>query len=207
MLTPSFFQSVSTITMYDPLAEVLGAAQDGIMTYEYSDVVKLAGHSCPTVAGVYLMLQEGLKALYDHETPIRGDIRVFMKGKLGEGIVGVMANIASLITGATDTSGFHGLGGKFDRRNLLVYEADIDGEISLERVDNGSRITLSYHPEVVSSDSRMQMWLKMIMNDQADFEIKQEFKSAWQDRVKRILIDNINNPDLIICSGQEQLKR
>lgn len=207
MSIPLFFQSVSTITMYDPLAEILGASQDGMMTYGYNDVVKLAGHSCPTVAGAYLMLQKGLKALYDNEPPIRGDIRVLMKGKLGEGVVGVMGNIASLITGATDTSGFHGLGGKFDRRNLLVYEADIDGDISLERVDNGTRVTLSYHPEIVSSDPRMQTWLKMIMNDQADYEIKQEFQSAWQDRVKRILIDNINHPDLIICSEQEQLKR
>lgn len=207
MSIPLFFESVATITMYDPLSEVLGAAQDGIMTYEYSDVVKLAGHSCPTVAGTYLMMQKGLKVLYINEIPIRGDIRVFMKGKLGEGVVGVMANIASLITGATDISGFHGLGGKFDRRNLLVYEADIDGDISLERVDNGARVTLSYHPEIVSSDPRMQMWLKMIMSDQADFEIKQEFKSGWQDRVKRILIDNMNNPDLIICSEQEELKR
>lgn len=207
MSIPLFFHSVSTITMYDPLAEILGAALDGRMTYEYSDVVKLAGHSCPTVAGAYLMLKKGLKALYHDEIPIRGDIRVLMKGKLGEGVVGVMGNIASLITGATDTSGFHGLGGNFDRRNLLVYEADIDGDISLERVDNGTRVTLSYHPEIVSSDPRMQMWLKMILSDQADSEIKQEFKSAWQDRVKRILIDNINNPDLIICSEQEQLKR
>jgi len=207
MSIPLFFQSVSTITMYDPLSEVLGASQDGMMTYGYNDVVRLAGHSCPTVAGAYLMMQKGLKALYDNEIPIRGDVRVLMKGKLGEGVVGVMANIASLITGATDISGFHGLGGKFDRRNLLVYEADIDGDISLERVDNGTRVTLSYHPEIVSSDPRVQMWLKMIMSDQADYEIKQEFQSAWQDRVKRILIDNIDHPDLIICSEKEQLKR
>jgi hypothetical protein len=200
MFTPLFFQSVSTITMYDPLSEVLGAAHDGIMTYEYTDVVKLAGHSCPTVAGAYLMVQKGLKALYEDKTPVRGEVKVFMKGKLGEGVVGVMANVASLITGATDTSGFHGLGGKFDRRHLLTYEADIDGEIALERVDTGTRVTLSYHPEIVSPDPKMQEWLGMIMQGKADTEIKKAFQTVWQERVKKIVIDNVNNPKLIICS-------
>jgi len=199
MSTPLFFQSVSTIIIYDPLAEVLGASYDGIIIYEYSDVVKLAGHSCPTVAGAYLMLQKGLKCLYENKTPVRGEVKVYMKGKLGEGVVGVMANVASLITGSTDTSGFHGLGGKFDRRNLLIYEADIDGEMALERVDNGARVTLSYHPEIVSINPKMQVWLEMIISNKADFEIRQAFKSAWQDRVEKILIDNVNNPDLIIC--------
>ncbi|HQS67658.1 MAG TPA: hypothetical protein PLM93_10795 [Sulfuricurvum sp.] len=203
MSTPLFFQSVSTIIIYDPLAEVLGASHDGIIIYGYSDVVKLAGHSCPTVAGAYLMLQKGLKCLYEDKTPVRGEVKVYMKGKLGEGVVGVMANVASLIIGSTDTSGFHGLRGKFDRRNLLIYEADIDGEIALERVDNGARVTLSYHPEIVSIDPKMQVWLEMIISNKADFEIKQAFKSAWQDRVKKILIDNVNNPDLIICKIQK----
>jgi len=202
MSTPLFFQSVSTITMYDPLSEVLGASNDGMITYGYSDVVKLAGHSCPTVAGAYLMLQKGLKVLYEDQPPVRGEVKVLMKGKLGEGVVGVMANVASLITGSTDTSGFHGLGGKFDRRHLLTYEADINGEMALERVDNGAHVTLSYHPEIISSDPKMQVWLGMIMSNKADFEIKQAFKSAWQDRVKKILIDNIDNPDLIICLKQ-----
>ncbi|MCL4432335.1 MAG: hypothetical protein M1300_08445 [Epsilonproteobacteria bacterium] len=203
MSTPLFFQSVSTIIIYDPLAEVLGASHDGIIIYGYSDVVKLAGHSCPTVAGAYLMLQKGLKCLYEDKTPVRGEVKVYMKGKLGEGVVGVIANVASLIIGSTDTSGFHGLRGKFDRRNLLIYEADIDGEIALERVDNGARVTLSYHPEIVSIDPKMQVWLEMIISNKADFEIKQAFKSAWQDRVKKILIDNVNNPDLIICKIQK----
>ncbi|HZF69530.1 MAG TPA: hypothetical protein VEZ39_01595, partial [Sulfuricurvum sp.] len=69
MSTPLFFQSVSTITMYDPLSEVLGASNDGMITYGYSDIVKLAGHSCPTVAGAYLMLHKGLKALYEDQSP------------------------------------------------------------------------------------------------------------------------------------------
>ena len=41
--------------MRDPLARFLGAAEDGVIEYTYADTVKLAGHSCPTVASAYLM--------------------------------------------------------------------------------------------------------------------------------------------------------
>lgn len=53
---PDFFDKVPTISMREPLAKFLGASKSGIITYNYSDAVKLAGHSCPTVAGAYLMV-------------------------------------------------------------------------------------------------------------------------------------------------------
>lgn len=197
MNTPSFFNTVPPITMYDPLAEVLGAASEGILIYTYADAVKLAGHSCPTVAGVYLMMTKGLALLYPEGIPLRGGIRVSMQGNLGEGVVGVMANIASLITGATETGGFHGLGGQYDRRGLLKYGSDIKGEIALERIDTGKRVHLAYNPKIVAGDHRMQEWLGMILSDKANFEIEKSFQNAWQDRVKSILIDYAEHPELI----------
>ena len=86
MTTPDFFNDVTPIIVRDPLSEVLGAASNGLIDYTYRDVVKLAGHSCPTVAGAFLMVQEGLKSLYGDETPVRGEIKVLMKGKLGDGV-------------------------------------------------------------------------------------------------------------------------
>ena len=50
MQTPAFFDQAPTIVMQDALAQILGAAQNGLMEYRYLDAVKLAGHSCPTVA-------------------------------------------------------------------------------------------------------------------------------------------------------------
>lgn len=202
--SPLFFQSVPKITLYDPLSEVLGAVSEGIVQYDYNDVVKLAGHSCPTVAGVYLMLLKGLTLLYNDKTPVRGEIRVLMQGNLGEGVVGVMANIASLITGATDKSGFHGLGGKYDRRGLLEYGAQIKGEIALERIDTGERVHLSYNPKIVAGDPRIQEWLGMILADKANFEIEKSFQNAWQDRVKSILLDYVEHPGLITYIIEEK---
>ena len=50
MSFPEFFKQVPDITLADPLADFLGAAEGGLLRYGYADAVKLAGHSCPTVA-------------------------------------------------------------------------------------------------------------------------------------------------------------
>ena len=63
MAFPEFFQLVPSITLRDKLADTLGAATDGVIEYHYSDAVKLAGHSCPTVAGAWLMASRALAAL------------------------------------------------------------------------------------------------------------------------------------------------
>lgn len=199
MKTPDFFNTVPPVTMYDPLAQVLGAAAEGILDYTYKDCVKLAGHSCPTVAGAYLMIREGLRALYDEDIPVRGEIKVLMRGRLGDGTVGVIANIASMITGATEQGGFHGLGGKFDRRNRLFYDAEMEGDMALERCDNGARAVLSYDPSSVASDPRMGELLPLIVSGRADKNAEQLFRVLWQERVRTILSDQSGNSDMIKC--------
>ena len=64
MQTPAFFDQVPSIVLYDALAQTLGAVQDGLIEYRYLDAVKLAGHSCPTVAGAWLMARAALARLY-----------------------------------------------------------------------------------------------------------------------------------------------
>ena len=54
MSYPKFYDKIEKIELYDPLSEVLGAFEDGKYSIEYKDVVKSAGHSCPTVAGAYI---------------------------------------------------------------------------------------------------------------------------------------------------------
>ena len=59
---PNFFTTIETVKVQDPLSQVLGAFNDGVYEFSYLDVVKSAGHSCPTVTGAYLMTLEALKA-------------------------------------------------------------------------------------------------------------------------------------------------
>ena len=63
MKTPAFFDDVAPIAVTDPLAALLGAADGGRIEYHYLDAVKLAGHSCPTVAGAWLMTRTALARL------------------------------------------------------------------------------------------------------------------------------------------------
>lgn len=203
MKTPDFFRFIPSITLFDPLAEVLGAAENGIVEYTYEDAVKLAGHSCPTVAGAYLMVRSGLQSLYGDETPVRGEIKVLMKGKLGEGVVGVIANVASMITGATEKGGFHGLGGKFDRRDLLSYEATIEGEMALERIDTLERVVMSYDPSFVPADPMLGGILPLILSNRADKSERDLFGTLWQERVRKIMIDYRDDEHLVCCTKGE----
>ena len=107
---PEFFDRAPQLLMRDPLAQFLGATPDGVMAYRYQDAVKLAGHSCPTVAGAYLMVVKGLAALYGSDIPERGGIEVLMRDGRDEGTTGVIANVAMLLTGAAPETGFAGVG-------------------------------------------------------------------------------------------------
>ena len=76
---PAFFDLVPRMRMHDPLAEFLGAFEGGIVEYAYIDAVRLAGHSCPTVAGAYWLTRQALLALYPDALPERGGCKVFCR--------------------------------------------------------------------------------------------------------------------------------
>lgn len=197
---PAFYNEVRTITLFDPLSAFLGATEDGLIEYNYGDAVKFAGHSCPTVAGIYLVNAKVLERLYPGTTPERGAIKVSFRDHITNGVTGVMANITSLITGANQGSGFKGIGGKFSRRNLLFFNVALKGEMSFERTDNGAAVVAAYHPEIVPSAPEMKELMQTALAGTAGDEEKKEFSRLWQDRVKRILIDHADDPGLVVLS-------
>jgi hypothetical protein len=140
MTFPSFFAAVPTIVMRDRLAEFLGAAAGGLIEYGYADAVKLAGHSCPTVAGSYLLSSRALQALYPDEIPLRGELRVDFRDAQESAVTGVVAAVVGLLTGAAGIGGFKGLAGRFSRRELLSFGAELPGEIRFTRQDKGQSL-------------------------------------------------------------------
>ena len=100
MKYPAFYDKVESIQLHDPLSQFLGAFENGDMEITYLDCVKLAGHSCPTVAGAYLMALKGLEALYPDQLPQRGRIKVEMRDSLTNGVTGVVGNVIAFIVGA-----------------------------------------------------------------------------------------------------------
>jgi len=186
---PEFFDTVENIKLKDDLSLVLGAFSDGIIEFSYKDVVKSAGHSCPTVAGAYLLIKEGLKELYKNEIPKRGEIKVSFKEDLEDGVAGVISNVASQITGATTKSGFKGLNGKFARHSLMDFGSNIDSSIKLTRIDTNQSVELLYNPNSIMPHKDMQMLMKKVLTNSANSDEKVLFGQLWQERVEQILIN------------------
>jgi len=186
MSYPSFYDTVESIKLQDPLADVLGTFDNGEYEISYIEVVKGAGHSCPTVAGAYLMTLQALKALYPDSRAIRGDIKVEFQEGLEDGVAGVIGNVISYITGATDKSGFKGLGGKFARHSLMFYNAEITSSARFTRLSTNTSVDVFYDHSKVPGNPNMQPLMQKIMQQQASLEEKQEFGRLWQERVARI---------------------
>lgn len=187
MAFPAFFAQAPRITLHDPLAQLLGASDNGQIEYGYEDAVRLAGHSCPTVAGAWLMTIKALRVLYPDTLPERGGIQVKFADHATNGVTGVIANVVSLVTGSTTDTGFKGLAGQHDRRHLLEFGQNLPGEISFTRRDTGASVTVSYSAQGVPPSPAAMPLLQKILSGQADAGQQQEFGQIWQDRVRRIL--------------------
>ncbi|HFC6153625.1 TPA: FmdE family protein [Neisseria meningitidis] len=198
---PEFFDQAPTLTVQDPLAAFLGAAQDGILTYRYADAVRLCGHSCPTVAGAYLMVIKGLEALYGAELPQRGDIEAFMQGNRDEGTTGVTASVVQLLTGAAPETGFGGIGmqGRFARRNLLSFGAgEINGTLALRRRDTGKTVAVSLNAALQPFAPQMRDIMPKAVSGSASAEELERFRQLWQARVKAFLTESADDPQFVI---------
>lgn len=198
---PEFFDRAPTLTVQDPLAAFLGAAENGILTYRYADAVRLCGHSCPTVAGAYLMVIKGLKALYGEELPERGGIEAAMQGTRDEGTVGVTASVVQLFTGAAPETGFGGIGmqGRFARRNLLSFGAgEINGTLTLRRKDNGKTVAVSLNAALQPFAPQMRDIMPKAVGGSASAKELERFGQLWQARVKAFLTESADDPQFVI---------
>ena len=187
MTYPQFFNKIPTIKLQDELASFLGAFEDGIIEFSYLDIVKSAGHSCPTVLGAYLMTLEGLKALYKNEIPKRGEIIVEFKEAQNIGVAGVIGNVIMNITGAATTNGFKGISGKFDRNHLMKFEQDINGaSVRFTRVDTQQSVDVFYDASSIKAHEDMNFLMQKSFQGIASKEEKIEFGKLWQQRVEDI---------------------
>ncbi|MEO7116331.1 MAG: hypothetical protein ABIZ18_10785 [Caldimonas sp.] len=197
MQTPAFFDQAPSIVMYDGLARTLGASRDGLIEYHYLDAVKLAGHSCPTVAGAWLMTRAALARLFPGQTPQRGEVRVAMREPQDAGVVGVIASVAGLVTGAAGGGGFKGLAGRHARRDLLTFGVPMHGEMRFTRLDNGRSVEVSHHPEAAPRPAELGLQMQAALAPQADDAQREAFANTWQGWVRAILVDHADDPEMI----------
>lgn len=195
---PAFYDEVPRIAMRDPLAALLGAADDGLIDYGYVDAVRLAGHSCPTVAGAYLMARAALHALYPGQPAERGGICVRMPAAEDEGVTGVTAQVLTLITGAAASNGFHGIGGRFVRQSLLSYAAVRGASaVQFHRRDNGNAVSVELDLSRIPPAPQLRELMGAALDPAATAAQRTAFGQAWQDRVRRLLLDHADDPEVL----------
>ncbi|RLA60344.1 MAG: hypothetical protein DRQ78_09590 [Epsilonproteobacteria bacterium] len=194
---PDFYTQIPPIKLYDPLSDFLGTFDAGILEINYLDCVKFAGHSCPTVAGAYLMAVRGLKELYPNELPQRGSIKIEMQNAETDGTTGIVCNIISSIIGAYGVGGFKGIQGNFSRDNLVFFSAAIISEVKLTRLDTMQGVNLSYNISNIKEDQKMTQLMAKNLQSTADKKEKKLFQLLWQQRVQEILLNTDKHDSLI----------
>lgn len=198
---PDFYAQAPVVRTHDALAELLGASANGNLDYSYADAVRLAGHSCPTVAGAFLMGRAALAALFPDGRAERGGIRVRMPAPADHGTTGVIGQVLTLLTGAAAENGFHGIGGRHVRAGLLQFSAQpTDAAIRFERTDTGAAVAVDLDLSGVPGDPRQREWLGAILDDRADEATRAAFAQAWQQRVQRLLLEFANDPRVVRCT-------
>lgn len=200
MSYPDFFDKVPRISLHDPLAEFLGATQGGILQYGYFDAVKLAGHSCPTVASAYWSTYKALAFLYPDTAPVRGGIRVEFRQDSASGVTGVIANVVSMLTGAMSENGFKGLAGQFDRRRLLFFAVEIPGEMRFTRLDTNQAVCVTANLQHVPGSPRVSELMANCLANTATRDEIAEFHRLWQGRVRRILLEYGDDPEVFVLT-------
>jgi hypothetical protein len=199
----SFFGEAEAIVLREPLAETLGAfspeegAAAGTFTYTFADLVKLAGHACPTMAGSWLVCQSALRALYAEETPVRGEIAITVYGGPEEGTYGVMAQAFGLLTGAAPSTGFKGLGPRFKRKDLLSFSREKPDPQAMcfefRRTDTGRAVLVRFSPRQIpfpqEKARRLGELMEKVVWEAARPAETTEFRELWMEKVRGMLVD------------------
>lgn len=205
----SFFNDVEPIRLKEPLAYILGAQEEGeVFVINYTDAVLVAGHSCPAVSGAYKITAKALKALYGEELPVRGEIKVLIKGGPADLAYGPQSHVFSLITGAAGVTGFHGLGGRYGRDSRLFFDSEDPefGAYIFQRMDTGKTVKVTYNPQALPEDSRMSEIIPYVLRGIATKEQKELFDTLWQGKVRKILMEDDKYPGLFEVTELKDFK-
>lgn len=192
-----YLADIEPIRLREPLAETLGAIRrnGAPIDYTFVEVVKLAGHACPTTAAAYECCRAALGRLYPDQIAVRGDIEVTVYGAPDDGVCGVMGQVFSFLTGAAPSTGFKGLGTFFRRKDLLVYETGGPEQEAMcfrfRRKDSGKavlcRVCHDDMPDLAPEKStRLGELMPKVLWEAAKKDESSEFRQLWMESVRLV---------------------
>jgi len=189
MKLPGFFDQIPKLRVQDPLARLLGSAEDGVIEYSYGDAVRLAGHSCPTVATAYWLTYLALERLYSGALPQRGNIKVELRDDARSGSTGVVATVIQMLTGAAGGTGFKGIGGNFSRMGLIRYAPDLLLSMRFTRLDTRTAVEVEADLSLLPAEAAIGPLLSRCARGRAAPEEERQLAMLWQERVRHLLVD------------------
>jgi hypothetical protein len=190
MKLPTFFDKVPRLRTHDPLAEVLGSAEGGIMEYGYGDAVRVAGHSCPTVAAAYWLTLRALASLFPDELPRRGGVRVEFREDPRGGVTGVVATVVQMLTGAAGEGGFKGLAGRYARNGLQHFAPELPMSMRFIRTDTRVAVDVASDFSSLPEDPRLAPLVARCTSGRASHEELSQLAVLWQQRVADLLLEH-----------------
>ena len=103
----------------------------------------------------------------------------------------------SLLTGAAGEGGFKGLGGLHSRRGLLKFGYSGIAGIAFRRLDTNATVDCFFRPNSVPADPRLGELLPTVIQGSANAAQTKLFGELWQDRVRRLLLDHVDDPAVV----------
>jgi hypothetical protein len=201
---PAFFAEVPKLRLRDPLAELLGCAEDGVLEYSYADAVRLTGHSCPTVAAAYWLTWLALAELYPRSLPQRGGIKVELRDDARTGSTGVVAAVIQMLTGAAGGSGFKGIQGMHARAGLQRFMPGLPLSLRFTRLDTGEAVDAAVDLSMAPEDPALAPALAGAVIGSTSDEERRSLGEAWQERVRHLLLDLARNRGVFIIRRVER---
>jgi len=104
----------------------------------------------------------------------------------------------SLLTGACAETGFKGLAGRFERRGLLAFGVEQAWELRFTRCADGASVDAAVNLRAVPADPQMMPLMQRCLAGAADEDERRLFGSLWQDRVRRILLEHGDDPEVFV---------
>jgi hypothetical protein len=100
---------------------------------------------------------------------------------------GPLAQVIGYITGAAGVTGFKGIGGRFNRQNLLQFDASQQpfGSVTFRRVDSGAGVRVIAFGERIAAEPEMPAAMRGALA--GDVGAASRFREAWARRVRDVL--------------------
>jgi hypothetical protein len=206
MNMPAFFDDVPRLRIRDPLADLLGSAEGGLLEYGYGDAVRVAGHSCPTVASAYWLTYLAMRELYPGALPLRGGIKVEFRHSARSGSAGVTATIVQMLTGAAGSSGFKGIAGWYSRAGLQRHAPEIPLALRYTRLDNGMAVDAAADLSQVPQSPRLEALVERLERGRMTDSSLAELGEHWQQRVATLLLERASDPAVFIVRAVDRLR-